>query len=173
MTSEEWVACYHAAIETVARTAAPVLNRVDRIARDRDDYRQELAVVALQAQERFRERVGFSQPSERRYVLSSLWNHIRSCFRSRARSLDDEAARAVVSDWDVMSTDEYPQARYEAREVLFAAKGALNGCELEILHRLAAAGGHVPRAFSAERDGSLPTLRRRVRAIRERVRSLE
>lgn len=163
---------YLPAIETVARSAAPVANRLDRLAYDREDYRQELACVALQAQGAFRRRVGFCGPHERRYVLRSLWNHLRSRFRSRVRVLGEGQARAVVGGWDVMDHVVDAGGQHEARELLAAVGEACDGAELELIARLAQAGGHVPRAHDPDQDGSISAFRRRVRAVRERVRSL-
>lgn len=172
MGIEDHIQVYFSAIDTVARSAAPVANRVDRLAYDREDYRQDLACVALQALDAFRARVGFCSSHERLYVLRSLWNHLRSRLRSRARALGEARARAVMGDWAVSDVVVDTSGRHDAREVLSVVWEACDPGELEIIARLAQAGGHVPRAHDPEQDGSISAFRRRVKAVRERVRSL-
>lgn len=168
----EDLSAYQPAIEHVARSAAPVANRLDSQARDRDDYRQELAYVALQARDAYRRSRGYCSPQERLYVLRSLWNHIRSALRARARALGERRTREGIGDWAALELVDQPEARYEAREALRVVGAALEKHELELVDRLAQAGGHVPRAHQPDRDGSISTFRRQVRAVRERVRSL-
>lgn len=165
---------YETAIAAVARSTAPVPHRVDSIAWTRDDYAQELAIVAVQSRQRFREQYGASRPHERRYVLKSLWNFVRD--RARAREvtrgaesgnrIETRNQRAVVGD----GMEPCPQL--EAREYLRELVASLSGEDLELVRRLVDAGGHVPRAHDPATDGSLRTFRRTVDRLRETARGL-
>lgn len=160
---------YEGAIAAVARSTAPVPHRVDAIAWTRDDYAQELALVAVQSRQRFRERHGASRPHERRYVLKSLWNFVRDRMRAR------ESTRAIESGNDIETRNQRalvgeavePGPRFEAREYLRELVASFSTEELELVRRLVEAGGHVPRAHDPATDGSLRTFRRTVDRLRE------
>ena len=164
---------YEVAIATVARSTAPVANRCDAIAYCREDYTQELALVATQARERFRENHGFCESQERRYVLKSLWNHARDRKLSGGRASEGYVRnhQAVRVEAEV-SGPINPFPRYEAREYLRRLVATLEPAEIALIQRLAEAGGHLPRAHDCVNDGSLRTFRRTVDRLRQRVADL-
>jgi len=164
---------YGAAIATVARSAAPVARRSDVIGYTRDDYAQELALVAAQARQRFRDDHGFSTTQERRYVLKSLWNHVRDRMKTRGRVAGLHAHnRAATLIESVVRGPINPFPQYDAREYARRLERDLGSTDVALVRRLAEAGGHVPRAHDPQVDGSLRTFRRTVDRLRQRAEDL-
>lgn len=165
---------YQAAVATVARSTAPVANRCDAIAFTRDDYLQELALVAVHSRQRFRDEHGFNVTHERRYVLKSLWNYVRSMMRNRVKAGSEYLTNVAEAkgQHEMMGGTANPVPQLEAREYLREIAASLRADEMELVERLAAAGGHVPRAYEGGDDGTVATFRRHVYKLRERVRDL-
>lgn len=172
-TDAEAVREYEVAIATVARSAAPVARRSDVIGYTRDDYAQELALVATQARQRFRDNHGFSVTQERRYVLKSLWNHARDRIVARGRVADIHGRnRGATLLESAVRGPINPFPQYEAREHVRRIEQSLEPAEVALIQRLVEAGGHVPRAHEQETDGSLRTFRRTVDRLRQRAEDL-
>jgi len=65
-------------VDWLAGQLAPVLGEIDDTAWDRDDYRHELLLVAMNAALAFRRRHQGTFTDEKRYIARSLWNRYRN-----------------------------------------------------------------------------------------------
>jgi len=90
------------------------VREIDARAFDRDDYRQEFALLALHASRSFQERYGFCLPAERRFTYKSLWRHTAQLMRRQLaaeRHPVTQSAEAPEVAVDV-------EGQYEAAEAL-------------------------------------------------------
>jgi hypothetical protein len=65
-------------VDWLAMQLSPREHQLDDAARDRDDYRNELLIVALRAATKFRADFEGTYTDEKRYVAKALWNAYRN-----------------------------------------------------------------------------------------------
>lgn len=157
---------YGRAVRQVAAWLAPE-GMVDALGCQREDYQQELSMVAFEAQAIFRRQKGRNAAYERKYVYKTLWNFARSCMRARARGVAVSAAfTGEMAGWAVFEDVVHCEAQHEAREWARRFAESASAADAALAGRLIDAGGHVPRAYDPERDGTLRTFRRTVDRLR-------
>lgn len=134
--------------EIVYRVASYLISgngQVDVLGNIRDDYVSDLCLEALTASRIFREKYGGCRAQEARYVYKSLWNYARMMNRSRARCRFSHP-QPLDSQLDPIRLEQVIEARSSIR----ALRENLDATNLEILTRIAAAGGSTTDAWKED-----------------------
>lgn len=81
---EELFDVYNGVVGNLAKRLC-LLNEVDTLVNDFNDYRSILQLESLKLQTRFRELHGFNVDAEHRYVCKGLWNYCMDTYKARCR----------------------------------------------------------------------------------------
>lgn len=134
--------------EIVHRVASYLISgngQTDVLGNVQDDYVSDLCLEALLASRAFRKKYGGCRAQEARYVYKSLWNYARMANRSRVR-----CRRVCTQSLDSQLDPVSLESAIEARNSIEALKKNLDVINLEILTRIAAAGGNTTDAWKED-----------------------
>lgn len=156
---------YDRVVRQVAHWLAPE-GAVDALGCQRQDYEQELRLVAWQAQAIFRRRKACNADYERKYVCRAVWNHARSRLRTRGRlAAFSENFSADSAGWAVFESVVECYRQHEAREWVRRFFEGASPAEIALAMRLFSVGGNIPRAHDPN-EGTLRNFRRTVDRLR-------